>query len=99
MDKQRTAQLKEQWNNKKKEKRKWRKEKKKAKKQARKGRRPSPREPPMNCADRGKGGVEEVERGGRALREAIQSYNALLDSEPGSSWVTAAAHTSEESTR
>ena len=40
-------------------------------------------------------GVEDVERGERAVRGAIQNYIGLLDSELGSSWVVAAARVLE----
>ena len=43
--------------------------------------------------------MDEVERGGRALREAIQQYLKAIQSEPGHSWLSAAAHALEESTR
>ena len=41
----------------------------------------------------------EVDRGGRAIREAIQQYLEAIQSEPGHSWLSAAAHALEESTR
>ena len=40
-----------------------------------------------------------MDRGGRALREAIQQYLEAIQSEPGHSWLSAAAHALEESTR
>ena len=43
--------------------------------------------------------MDEVDRGGRALREAIQQYLEAIQSEPGHSWLSAAAHALEESTR
>ena len=40
-----------------------------------------------------------MDRGGRALREAIQQYLEAIQSEPGHSWLSAAAHALEGSTR
>ena len=40
-----------------------------------------------------------MDRGGRALREAIQQYLEAIQSGPGHSWLSAAAHALEESTR
>ena len=40
-----------------------------------------------------------MDRGGRALREAIQQYLEAIQSEPGHSWLSAAAHALGESTR
>ena len=37
-------------------------------------------------------------RGGRALREAIHQFLDAIQSEPGHSWLSAAAHALEEST-
>ena len=45
------------------------------------------------------GALYEVDRGGRALRKAIQRYLDAIQSEPGHSWMSAAAHALEESTR
>ena len=47
----------------------------------------------------GGGALDEVDRGGRTLREAIQQYLEAIQSEPGHSWLSAAAHALEESTR
>ena len=47
----------------------------------------------------GGGALEEVDRGGRGLREAVQKYLDAIESEPGHSWLSAAAHALEESTR
>ena len=43
--------------------------------------------------------MHEVDRGGRAIREAIQQYLEAIQSEPGHSLLSAAAHALEESTR
>ena len=40
-----------------------------------------------------------MDRGGRALREAIQQYLDAIQSEPGHTWLSAAAHALEKSTR
>ena len=47
----------------------------------------------------GRGALDEVDSGGRALREAVQQYLDAIESEPGHSWLSAAAHALEESTR
>ena len=47
----------------------------------------------------GGGALDGVDRGGRALREATQQYLDAIQSEPGHSWLSAAAHALEESTR
>ena len=40
----------------------------------------------------GGGGLDEVDRGGRGLREAVPQYLDAIESEPGHSWLSAAAH-------
>ena len=40
-----------------------------------------------------------MDSGGRALREAVQQYLDAIESQPGHSWLSAAAHAPEESTR
>ena len=40
-----------------------------------------------------------MDRGGRALREAVQQYLDAIESEPGHSWLSAAARALEESSR
>ena len=47
----------------------------------------------------GGGALDEVDRGGRRLREAVQQSVDAIESEPGHSWLSAAAHALEESTR
>ena len=43
--------------------------------------------------------MDEVDRGGRKLREAMQAYVDAYQVEPGQSWLSAAARALEESTR
>ena len=40
----------------------------------------------------GGGALDELDRGGRGLREAVQKYLDAIESEPGHSWLSAAAH-------
>ena len=43
--------------------------------------------------------MDEVDRGGRGLREAVQRYLDAIESEPGHSWLSVAGHALEDSTR
>ena len=43
--------------------------------------------------------LDEVDMGGRGLREAVQTYLDAIESEPGHLWLSTAAHALEESTR
>ena len=47
----------------------------------------------------GGGALNEVDRAGRGLREVEQKYLDAIESEPGHSWLSAAAHALEDSTR
>ena len=47
---------------------------------------------------RGGGALDEVDRGARGLREAVQKYVDVIESERGQSWLSAAAHALEGST-
>ena len=47
----------------------------------------------------GGGTLDEVDMGGRGLREAVQTSLDAIKSEPGHWWLSAAAHALEESTR
>ena len=48
---------------------------------------------------KGGGALDEVDRGGRGPREAVQKYLDAIESKPGHSWLSAAAHAPEEGTR
>ena len=63
--------------------------------------RPRPLAAGPNYESRGGGGgaLDDVDRGGRGLREAVQKYLDAIESEPGHSWLSAAAHALEDSTR
>ena len=47
----------------------------------------------------GGGALDDVDMGGKGLGEAIHDYLDAVESEPGQTWLSAAAHALEDSTR